>query len=236
MGSQATDRAGVEWRWRLAALVLGSIVLSIGCSPFMLVPFLWPEGKTPPPCPLADSAKKESAIVVMASFTTLPDRPEIMNADQQLAEILIEALQKRFAEEKLKVKIIPHYMVQNYQNKTEFPETPYDVGKHFQVDKVVSLEVGNLSLYQKGGRQLFLGRAEITVVATDIHQPRETSRIWQKEYITTWPRTGEIMADDGNPAQFRGGFLDHIAKDMTRYFIPYTAEQRVGVEKADSEP
>jgi hypothetical protein len=237
MDAQATDRERVERRWRRAALILGAIVLSLGCSPLTIISFLWPDNKTQPSCPIAaEDNKKEVTLLVLASFSTIPLESEIMSADQELAERLIEELKKRFKEEGLKVKVIPHYLVQNYKNKTEFPESPYDVGKHFKADKVLSLEVGRLTLYkEKSFKQLFHGRAEISLVVTDVSEPPEASRRWSKEYVSVYPRTGEIPAGDSNPAQFRALFLDHVAKDMTHYFTPYDVVDRVGLGEAESD-
>jgi hypothetical protein len=228
MDRQAKERKRSDWAWRLAALLLGAVVLSIGCSPLEAIYFLWPtDPKFPPECPLVCKDKKETTLVVYAASTTLDTRPETYGAEQELAERLIRVLSKRYQDDGEKVKIIPHQRVKNWRNKEPGVQTPYEVGKHFGADKVVYLEVSKMSLYKQGSfNQLFFGRLEMTVTVTDMHEDAEAGP-FRKEYVRQYPRTGEIAADGSNPALFRAGFLDNVANDVSRLFQSYTTEEKL---------
>ena len=228
MGSQATERARASRRWRRAALILGTIVLSFGCSPLNTLSFLMPgDTRTPPECPLVTKEKKEVKIVVIASSTGLDPRPETYGAEQDLAERLIQVLKKSFAEDREKVTFVPNYQVRSYQNKTTTAQTPYEVGKHFQADRVINLEVGPISLYKDGSaRQLFFGRIELSLTCTDMSKPREEGPVYRQEYIQEYPRSGEIAADGSNPAFFRARFLDYVARDLGHFFTPFDEVDR----------
>jgi hypothetical protein len=229
MSDRPADREWSDRRWRRTAVILAIFVLGIGCSPMSAFYFLWPQDpKFQPECPLTCEKKKETKIVVLASSSLLDPRPESYGAEQDLAERLIQVVKKYYEEEKEKVKIVPHYMVRDFHNKNPNPLTPYEVGKHFQADKVVYLEVDKLSLYKEGSaRQLFFGHVEMTVTVTDMSKEREESRVFDKPYIQDYPRTGEIMADGSNPAFFRAQFLNHVANDLSRRFIPYETKNRL---------
>jgi hypothetical protein len=223
MASRATDRTRADRLWLGAALVLGAVVLSIGCSPLTVISFLWPgDDRMQPDHPLLCKDKKETNIVVLASFTTLDTRPETNGADQELAERLTGVLKKRYEEDREKVKFVPHYQVRDYHNKNPFVQTPHEVGQHFHVDKVVYLEISRMTLYkEKSFNQLFLGRVDMTVTVTDMNRPREEGPAFHKEYVCEHPRGHEIPADNSNPAFFRADFLDHVANDLARFFTPY---------------
>jgi hypothetical protein len=227
MGDRVTDRERADRRWRRAALILGIVVLSIGCSPLEALYFLWPsDPKFPPECSLVDKGKKETKVVILASASLADPRPETFGAEQDLAERLCQVLTKRYADDHEHVKFVPPYRVRDYNNQNP-SQTPYEVGKHFEADRVVYLEISKLELYQRGsGRQLFSGHMEMTVTVTDMSKDREEGP-YRKEYIQDFPRTGPICADGNNPALFRSTFLDHVAKDLSRTFTSYTTDDRL---------
>jgi hypothetical protein len=232
MGEQISARLCADRRWRRAALILGVIVLGIGCSPLTAFYYLWPsDPKFPAECPLT-CEKKESKVVILASASFVDPRPETYGAEQDLAEHLIRVLKKHYDESKEKVKIVPHYMVRDFHNKNPNPMTPYEVGKHFKADKVVYLEVEKMSLYKAGSaRQLFFGHVEMTVTVTDMAKEREEGPVFNKPYIQDYPRSGEIIADGSNPGFFRAAFLDHVAKDLSRNFVPYSTDDKLETRK-----
>jgi hypothetical protein len=223
MSRPATDRARTDRLWRLAALVLGAAVLSLGCSPLTIISFLWPgDSREKPAYSLICKDKKETKVVVLASFTSLDTRPECHAADQDIAERLIAVLKKQYEEDKENVKLVPHYQVRDYRNKNTAGQTPYDIGKHFHADKVVYLEVSRLDLYKEGSQHtLFEGRADITVTVTDMNRPREEGPAFHEEYVCQHPLSGPIPADGSNPASFRANVVDHVANGLSRYFTPY---------------
>jgi hypothetical protein len=181
-----------------------------------------PVSKVQPDCPLA---WKETSVVVYAIATTLVPTPETKGAEQELAERLIKVLKKRYEDDGEKVKIVPLYLVRAYQNKAPHAQSPFEVGKQFQADKVVCLEVSKMSLYKEGGfNQLFFGRLEMTVSVTDMHKERENGPIFRKECVRYYPRTGVIEADSCNPAIFRGAFLTNVAEKVSSYFTSHVPD------------
>ncbi len=60
----AVRAARVERRWRLAALVLGAFVLSIGCNPLATFSFIFePDHMVAPKCPIACDGKEVKVVI-----------------------------------------------------------------------------------------------------------------------------------------------------------------------------
>jgi hypothetical protein len=103
---------------------------------------------------------------------------------------------------------------------------PVDVGKHFQADFVIDLEIGNLSLYEPGSaNQLYRGQVdEINVRVVDVEKPEE-GPIYEEAYSCSYPKTrGPVPVTDGNARGFRQAFLSHIAKELSWRFTAHPTD------------
>jgi hypothetical protein len=226
--------ASHERRWRWAALLLGAIVLSIGCNPATLSYFMLfgKEDKNDPECVIA-SPKKPVKLVILAAFANLETRPELMQADLELAERLTQALAKRYEENKDKVKIVSVREVKAFQGMTpDWREwTAREIGKHFSADYVLSLEINSMTLYEKGSyNRLYRGQTEIASTVTDVHKPAGDDKKWDGYYTTTYPASRPIEVEGSSVAQFRTLFLKHVAKGLSKSFAAYGSEERYGPE------
>lgn len=231
----AHARSAADRRWASLVLLLGSITLAIGCNPLTMASFFllpWLNDKLPPECPLASKDKdKEVAVVLLTSFANLETRPEFQLADNDLNQRLAQQLRKRFEENKEKVTIIPPPRVKGYlaTHSDRGPLDRYDLGKHFKADYVVDLEINSIGLFVPGSAQrLVLGTADITVTVLDVNQPRGEGTIFETVYRTEYPDSGPQDAGNGGAGQFRGLFLDRMAKDLTRYFASYPMDEKFG--------
>jgi len=224
-------QATVDRRWRGAALLLGAVVVSIGCNPATLSYFLLfgKEDKNDPECQIA-CKDKEVKLVIVAAHAGLETRPELVLADHELAERLTQALTKRFLENKEKVKIVSPSQVKLFQGKhPDWREwTMRDIGKHFSADYVLSMEVNAMSLYEKGSfNRLYHGQTEIALTVTDLSKPAGDDKKWDGFYSTTYPGArGPIEAEGSSVAQFRTLFLNHIAKELSKRFAAYPNDER----------
>jgi hypothetical protein len=233
MVRQTTSRA----RWKCwALLLLAAVALNFGCAPLQVIAFFWPgDTRFPPRCPLADENNKEVKLVVMASFSSpsLAELDELRGADQALAERMIRELKQHFDQDKKKVTIVPYYLVKSYLSRSAQTDTPYEVGKHFKADKVLTMEINDMSLYAKGSdHTLYLGKAAIRLTVMETNVPSEEGVRFDENYICEYPKTAPVPVD-GNLARFRSIFLDNIAKGVAHYFTPYDTKDRL--EMGDSE-
>ena len=222
MAKQSNLRA---WKW--SALMLGTLWVSIGCSPATITYFLMPfsDDRIPAKCPLA--GKKEVTVCIVTDFATLETRPETAPAERELAEAFAQQLRKRCQENKEKVKVVPPEKVRNYKRQGEFASrSNYDIGKHFNADYVVVLEITNFTVFEKGSNQtLFRGNAEVNVQVVDVTKPKGEGTVFTESYRREYPTNGPRDASDCSSTQFRAQFLSAVSADLARMFTPYPRTQ-----------
>jgi hypothetical protein len=218
------------WKWTL--LLLGVLWVSFGCGPVTLFYFLSPfsDDRIAPKCKLA--ASKEVTVCILTSFATLETRPESLRADDELAELFAQQLRKRCEENREKIKVVPPAKVRDYKRHADFAtRSTHDIGKHFQADYVISLEISNLTIYEKGSsRSLFRGAADVNVQVVDVNKPAGEGTIFSELHHRDYPTNGPRDASELSPAQFRNMFLSAVAADLCRMFTAYPKEQRLVID------
>jgi hypothetical protein len=158
--------------------LLGAVLFSSGCNLAALCYFLVPgmDSKFEPPYKLAADDKDKEVRVVMLVSTGLETRPEFIRVDRDLSRLVSAQLNDAFKKNKEKVMLVPVSLVERYKDEhPNWRSTPPDeIGKYFNADKVVSLEVDSLSLYEKGSsNMLYHGVAEVSISVVDMSRHRK---------------------------------------------------------------
>jgi hypothetical protein len=218
-----------QWhRKALGALFLAASFCT-GCNimalPFFLLPGMDPkheaEFKLTPP-----EKGKEVKIMILAA-TGLEARPEFLRVDRELSRKVCQNLEEGFKNNKQKIKVLPTSKVERYKDEhpTWRSKAPEEIGEHFGVDYVISLEINSLSLYEAGSANtLFRGHADVSIDLFDVHKTNE-GPVHRKEYRIDYPRTkGPMPASDSNVAQFREMFLNRVAKEISWLFAAHLVD------------
>jgi hypothetical protein len=210
----------------LAALVVIALA-GFGCN-LLSFPFFLMAGMDPkhePKCKLASDDKKKPAVrVVILTSAGLETRPEFLRVDRELSTLLARQLEQAFKENKEKVVIVAPVRVEKY--KDEHPQwramDAAEIGKHFDADYVINLELESLSLYEPGsGNQLYRGKAEIEVKVMDVNKPEEEPK-YKETFTCEYPKTrGPQPASESNPQQFRQAFISQVAKELSWRFTAH---------------
>jgi hypothetical protein len=224
-------------RTRIAWAILAPIVglwMIIGCGPANLAMLVmpWSDDKVEPKCKLADKSK-EVTVVVAARFESLEVRPDLMTADQELAEALARELRNRFKDNSEKVKIVPPIRVRPHLQKLRQWDDAslLAVGEKFQADYVLTIELQKFSLVPPSSYSaLFQGQADLAVRLLDAHKPLLESVVFQEFHHTEYPRSNPIDNSGSNPAQFRQMFVGRMARDLSRWFAAYPSDQKYDID------
>jgi hypothetical protein len=224
-------------RW-LVLVLAGAAVLSGGCDLGSLAYFLMPEPRQPALFKdLASADAKKDPRVVILTYTALETRAEFIQADRQLAEMLAKQLTEAAKGNQEKLTVVPPRRVEEYKNthpswrEQDLPQ----LGKAFDADYVIYLEINKLSLYERGSSELFRGRASLSVNLIDVRHPDDTPR--SDAFWCVYPSGahGPVQAFDTQPMQFRQEFLSHVAQRLTRYFARYPKRDSLFVGGPDSD-
>lgn len=213
-------------------LFLVTAMLSMGCNMSTLY-FILPWKDTIPPKFELSTSKKEVTVVIQSSFAhSLEAHPELLGdfqtADRDLCERVGQALRKRYDDNRERIKIIPYYQVKSFVNKQGDSRlvSVYEVGSHFKADYVVNLEINSMSFYENGYRQLFRGKADMSVTVFDMSKPQGEGPVFEEVYRTEYPASGPVDAGGSSVLQFRSMFLGRVSKDLSRWFAASPHDER----------
>jgi hypothetical protein len=216
-------------RWWLAGVLAA---LGAGCDPGTMAYFLLPESKELPELRrLASEDKKKEVKVVILTYAAMDPRPETIQADRQLADLLAKELNHLFVEDQERVTVIPPRRVEEY--KSNHPSRrgydPVEVGQHFKADYVIYIEMNKITLYERGAYDTLLrGRADLLVSVVDMHHPDENPET--KEFTCVYPSEskGALPADpETPPGLFRQAFLGYVARRVSYFFAPHPKRDRM---------
>ena len=169
---------GASWRsWRFPGLLLAAVLVGAGCNGPSLLYFLYP-GPDPQQDPefaklASDDKDKEVKVLILAYSSGVETRPEFLMVDHELTDQLSRLLQQSAKENKKKISVVPPRQVRDFKSRHPdwYAGKLEDVGKHFDADYVIYLEIDSLSLYETGSHNtLYRGRAKIFVTLVDMHQ------------------------------------------------------------------
>lgn len=219
-----------QWHRRGFLLGLCGTLLAAGCSFPGAMYFLMPEAKEPAGCKrLASEDKKEEIKVVVWTYVPLETREEFVQVDQRLAELLAQQINQMSKENNEKVTVVSPRKVEVYKN--EHPDwnsiDPVKVGRYFQADYVINVEINKLSLYEPNTHETLLrGRANFRVKLVDVKHPDESPSF--QNFNDMYPNEARFVdGSDMDRFSFRDVFLAHTAKHLAFLFVDHPKRDRM---------
>lgn len=223
-------------RRTLLSLVASAVAVTAGCDMASLAYFLAPEQRLDAKMKhLASEDKKKEPRVVVLTWAGLETRAEFIHADRQLSELLAQNLRQMAEASSEKIAFVPSRKVEEFKNN--YPGWRgmdlAEVGRKFDAQYVVYLEINSLSLYETGSlNQLLRGRASITVSLVDVAKPDDAPMSETFSCIYPGDAPGPIpVSVDTQPLQFRQMFLNHVARQLAHYFSKYPRNERYRMDQ-----
>ncbi|HEY7428704.1 MAG TPA: hypothetical protein VH682_31025, partial [Gemmataceae bacterium] len=127
-----------------------------------------------------------------------------------------------------KVTVVPPRKVESYKN--EHPGwtsiDPKQVGRYFQADYVIVVEIDRLSLYEPNTHETLLrGRGQFLVKLVDVKHPDDSPS--SKPFTYAYPNAERFVdGSDMDRFGFRDVFLDHAAKHLAFLFVDHPMRDR----------
>jgi hypothetical protein len=215
----------IRRQWWMAGL-MGLASLGAGCNPLLFPAFLFgPEPREEARLKKLASTdkKKEVKVVILPYLVGLETRQEFIGADYLLSDLLARQLKKLFEFNEEKVKIVSPQKVEDFKNKHAAWRKEVDlqeIGRNFQADFVICLEISSLSLYEKGSaNQIYRGRANIKVSVLEVNDAEDAAMPRDYSYVYPSDARGGVAVDiDTPPSKFREQFLNYVAKQVAWLF------------------
>ncbi|MFO0845236.1 MAG: hypothetical protein U0797_23115 [Gemmataceae bacterium] len=218
-------------RRALLGWAAGGLVLTAGCDMASLAYFVLPEGRVEPKLKhLASDDKEKAPKVVILTWGGLETRAEFIGADRQLSDLLGQHLKKLAEESREAVNVVPVRKVEEFKNANPSWKSMdlVEVGRRFQADYVIYLEMNSMSLYEPGmGDMLMRGRVTLNVQLADVRKPDDAPA--SESYSCVYPgdAPGAVPVDNqAQKMQFRQAFLNKAARDLSHYFARYPRQER----------
>lgn len=213
-------------RWAALLVFLGAA--TAGCNPVTMSYFLLSglDSGVPAEKPIAND-KKEVKVLILTTGASEWRPMELMGADRELTGLVARCLTEQCKQNKERVTVVSGARWQRF--KDEHPNwkslSDEEIGKYFEADYVLDLEINALSLYEPGSmNQFFRGHAEIGVSLLDMSKHGEEAP-YHKPYQCEFPRTsGPVPVSDSNPQKFRDEFLNRVARDIAWLFTSHPVE------------
>jgi hypothetical protein len=220
-------------RWRLAGLLVLAAGLTTGCDLPSLLYFVTTGLKEPmeEAQEMRLTEKGKEVKVVILTYAGLDMRPGLMTVGRDLGGQLARQLQNLCKENKDKITVVSPTRVNEYlNNHPNWYLKPEEVGKHFDADKVIYLEVEKFSLYEPGSAsQLYRGRANISVKLWNLSNPDDIPV--ELPFGFEYPSSrGPIPADDQSQREFYQAFLSYLAKHLSWKFTAHPLSESVGCD------
>ncbi len=220
-------------RRKLAGLLFIAVLLGTGCNPFLVAELLSPPPKHQPKLKkLVAPVEKEQARVVIVASAPINTGVDFARIDRELASAVARYLQQGYEENKEKIQIVKPNQVERF--KDDHPDwytlDKVQIGKKFNADYVIFLEIDSMSLYERGSSNLMLhAQTSITVSLVDMNAPDEEPL--KTQFVGEYPTKsrGPVSVDDTNIQQFRHAFIASIAKQLAWHFVEhYTSQEDLG--------
>jgi hypothetical protein len=225
-----------ERGWRLAAVLLLLLVAGLGCNPLTGLSYLispYGANNLDPECALTLPERESKVVILCAHEDVAAVNSAFRDADQALTRRLAGMLEQRYKENGDKVKIIPPSKVLSYvrEHPDWVTESKQEFGKRFDADFVVFLELGPMTMFEKGSNEsLYRGNAEIRITVFDVHQPDGDALKYENHYSCVYPSTGPDDASSMSRPNFKFKFLDRCAKDLVLYFAAHPSKDKLDSE------
>ncbi|MGL4553318.1 MAG: hypothetical protein ACRC33_19300 [Gemmataceae bacterium] len=219
---------------RRGFLAAAAAVGLAGCNFGSLAYFLMPEQRLDAKLKhLAHADEKKKPRVVVFTHAALDLDADFLHADREIAENLARDLKALAAVYKDKMDLVPQRQVEEFKNTHPSwrSQDMTDIGKKFNADYVIYLEIHSLSMKQPKNIQLLSGNANLTIHLYDVKNPDETPM--QQPFNFKYPpeeRGGIPIDGDTHPTKFRQDFLERVAKKLVPYFAKYPRSELTSME------
>lgn len=165
-------------------------------------------------------ADKKVAIVVFTMPATID---EFAGTREEISAFVLNQMQQHLP----KTSVLDPKQVIEWQNGTMnwFGLSEMDIGKHFQVDRVLSIQVVDYSLHKSIGYSDMQGHIRAQAKVVDVDAPDRASQTpWTGVVDVTWPPDRPLDPTQTNENAVRQRVLENFSTELVRHFYDHTEQ------------
>ena len=209
----------------LVAVTFAGVIALPGCDPRSILYFLQPfEPTLPAPGPSLKSKK-----VVILTHVADNSLGEFQSLDREMNRELIRILKAGVK----KIEIVDPEKVASWVEAHPTWTDPGELAKAFDTDLVIFLEVQEFQIQDPRSPGLLEGNAEVQIQVIEFahpknskgkvntSQPKETNRIYNESWKTTFPKRSPVSVDSVSPSVFKSKFLKLVATELSWQFMEH---------------
>ena len=137
------------------------------------------------------------------------------NIDQMLPRRLTLLLTRNH------IKTISPMEVQTWMENNPDWDNAVDIGREFDVNYVVFVDMSTYSMYEPPGHTLFRGRCEAIVSVYEMETDGDGKRIYNRELNSVYPIQVPRSAAEISYETFRNEYFNRLAEEVGRLFYPH---------------
>ncbi len=209
-------------RERLGVILLCVCLPAAGCK--LLTPLVFVGGDTKKVLPEFDKLSgSRTAILVWTDQSTLFDYPF---ARFELAAYTADKLRSETEQRTLDVTVIDPREVDDYlQRNLDAGIDPQAVGRQFNADYIIYLEILDFQVRDADQPQFLQGRVRASVTVHDIRADPDLPRVYElTPVLCTYPEHGPVLLSATNSPQIREATYHKFSELVARKFYEHTIE------------
>jgi hypothetical protein len=102
-------------------------------------------------------------------------------------------------------------------------DKPEEIGRDFEVDYVVVIEIRKFGLYEQGSNNLFRGNSEIDLSVFEMEKDGEGNEIYSKAIVSKFPIHQPVLTSETSYYDFKQLYLSRLSDEIGRHFYDHYA-------------
>ncbi len=208
--------------WGLSLALLAMCLLSIvpiGCRQVLTLGYLI--GGPPSIEPDFDAKTNISLNKKGKKILVLCDAPKEVkwdfdSVDRELGRHLSHRLSQN------KIKVMDPDAVHAWLDEHVDWDTPVEIGRDFEADYVIFVQINEFGLYEQGSNSLYRGHSECLITVYEM-EDGEGHEIYTKEYISKFPLLEPVSTSEQSYYDFKRHYLSRLSEELGRHFYEHYA-------------
>lgn len=206
-------------RWLFSLILLVTCLMPIGCSQIVTLGYLI--GGPPSIEPDFDkvtgiSLNKKGKKVLILCDAPKEVKWDFDSIDRELSRYVAHRLSAN------KIKVMDPDAVNEWLDLHADWDTPDEIGRYFEADYVIFLEVNEFGLYEQGSMSLYRGHAECMITVYKM-EDGEGENIYSKEYVSKFPLLEPVSTSDQSYYDFKRLYMSRLSDEIGRHFYEHFA-------------